>query len=111
MLKKEKKVHLNSICSKVGFLNNLSLLSTCVHFSNVYEAEFELLSLCFIPDEEELIAQMLTNPMVYNMLGVEMCICYDVCMAKGGMEAVVESFYSSMKTQSMARQDNETLAL
>ena len=81
-----------------------------MHLSNVYEAEFELLSLCFI-DEEELIAQMLTNPMVYNMLGIEMCISYDVCMAKGGTEAVVESFYSSIKAQSMARQDNETLAL
>ena len=45
------------------------------------------------------------------MLGIEMCVCYDVCMAKGGTEAVVESFYSSMKAQSMARQDNETLAL
>ena len=96
---KGKKVHLNSICSKVGFLKNLSLSSTCVHFSNVYEAEFELLSLCFIIDEEELIEQMFTNPMVYNMLGIEMCACYDVCMAKGGTEAVVESFYSSTKAQ------------
>ena len=82
-----------------------------MHFSNVYEAEFELLSLSFIIDEEELIAQMLTNPMVYNMIGIEMCVCYDVFMAKGGTEAVVESFYSSMKAQSMARQYNETLVL
>ena len=32
-------------------------------------------------------------------------------MAKGGTDAAVESFYSSMKAQSMARQDNETLGL
>ena len=108
---KGKKVHLDSICSKVGFLKNLSLSSTCLHFSNVYDAEFEHLSLCFMIDEEELIAQMFTNSMVFNMLGIEMCVCYDICMAKGGTEAIVESFYSSMQAQSMARQDNETLAL
>ena len=76
---KGKKVHLNSICSKVGFLKNLSLSSRCVHFSNVYDAEFELLPLSFMIDKEELIAQMFTNPVVFNMLGIEICVCYDIC--------------------------------
>lgn len=48
---KRKKGHLNSIFSKVGFLKSLSVSSTYVHFTDAYEAEFELLSLCIMTDE------------------------------------------------------------
>ena len=109
---KGKKVHIESIRAKVGVLKSLSLSPRTVHFKNVYDAEFEFQSLSLAIDEEELLVQMFTNPAVYNMLGVEACICYDICLAKGGTEAVVESFYSSMQAQAMSGgQDNETLAL
>ena len=108
---KGKKVHIENI-ARVGVLISLSLSPRTVHFKNVYDAQFENQSLSLAIDEEELLVQMFTNPTVYNMLGVEACVCYDICLAKGGTEAVVESFYSSMQAQAMSGgQDNKTLAL
>lgn len=53
-----------------------------------------------------------TNSEVYNLIGKEMCIVTDVALAKGGTEAIVESFYSSMASQAMhGGQSNEALAL
>lgn len=48
----------------------------------------------------------------YEQLGVEMCTALDVALAKGGNEAVVESYYSVMKTNSLGHHmSNETLSL
>ena len=43
--------------------------------------------------------QLLLQVYSTSVLGPEMCTAIDVAVAKGGTEAVVESFYSVMKTQ------------
>ncbi|CAB4015439.1 Hypothetical predicted protein [Paramuricea clavata] len=49
---------------------------------------------------------------IYSAIGIEGCVTIDIALAKGGTEAVVESFYSIMKSQQSTRgQSNETLAL
>ena len=48
----------------------------------------------------------------YDALGLDMSIMVDVALAKGGTEAIVESFYSTMKAQLMhGGQDSKILAL
>ena len=75
-----------------------------LHFQSVYDAEFEFLSVTLVV--EALVVQMYINPKVFDMLSLETCVCHDICMAKGGTEAVVESFYSLITAQA-----NNTLAL
>ena len=50
---------------------------------------------------------------VYNQIGNKCAFwCIDIALAKGGTEAIVESFYSSMASQAMhGGQSNEALAL
>ena len=36
---------------------------------------------------------------IYSAIGIEGCVAIDISLAKGGTEAVVESFYSVMKSQ------------
>ena len=49
---------------------------------------------------------------IYSAIGIEGSIAIDIALAKGGTEAVVESFYSVMKSQqSIGNQTNDTLAL
>ena len=46
------------------------------------------------------------------MVGVEMSICIDIALSLGTTEAIVESLYSVMQSQTMeGGQDNDTLAL
>ena len=49
-------------------------------------------------DENAAILTMYTNEVIYEKLGREMCIIMDVADSKSGSEAVVESFYSVMKS-------------
>ena len=61
-------------------------------------------------DENAAISTIYRNELVYEKLGREMCIIIDVADSKSGSEAVVESFYSVMKSQSMpGGQHNDTL--
>jgi hypothetical protein len=49
---------------------------------------------------------------LYNAIGLEACACLDIALAKGGTEAIVESYYSVMKSQTMSGgQHNDTLGL
>ena len=53
---------------------------------------------------------MYTNEAIYEKLGKEMCIVVDIAVAMSGTEAVAESFYSVMKSQTMSGgQANNTL--
>ena len=75
--------------------------------SPIFKATFNVV-IC----EESRMKEMYENAELYKELGVDMCICIEVSLAKGGTESVVESFYSSMKAQTMySGQKNDTLAL
>ena len=53
-----------------------------------------------------------TDRMLYEAIGMEECSCIDIALAKGGTEAVVESYYSVIASNNMpGGQNNETLAL
>ena len=61
-------------------------------------------------DEIAAFSSMFTNEEIYDRIGREMCIAVDIAMAMSGSEAVVESYYSVMKTQTMpGGQLNDTL--
>lgn len=46
----------------------------------------------------------------YNKIGKAFCIALDVALNMGGSEAIVEGFYSVMKTQQNGNQSNEILS-
>ena len=49
---------------------------------------------------------------VFDAMGIEACVAIDIALVKGGAEAIVESFYSVMKSQQcIDGQSNEILAL
>ena len=48
--------------------------------------------------ESSLFSEIYTNPVLYNDIGKEMCIAIDVVLGASGCEAVVEGFYSLVKT-------------
>ncbi|CAB4031484.1 Hypothetical predicted protein, partial [Paramuricea clavata] len=74
--------------------------------------EFESKTLIIILDEAKVYQSMYTNSEVYNILGKEVCIVQDIALAKGGTESIVESFYSTMASQSLqGGQSNEVLTL
>ena len=81
-------------------------------FPNRYEAQFSKATFNVVICEENIIKEIYQNAELYGKLGVEMCICIDMSLAKGGTESIVESFYSSMKAQTMyGGQNNDILAL
>ena len=81
-------------------------------YSTTYEIKFESATVIAVLDEAKVLESVYTNSEVYSRIGKEMCIVIDIAMAKGGTEAIVESFYSSMASQAMhGGQSNETLAL
>ena len=81
-------------------------------FPNRYEAQFSKATFNVVICEENTIKEIYQNAELYGKLGVEMCICIDMSLAKGGTEPIVESFYSSMKAQTMyGGQNNDILAL
>ena len=52
-------------------------------------------------DQATAFSTFYTNKTIYQMAGKECCIAIDVALAMSDSEAVVESYYSVMKTQSM----------
>jgi hypothetical protein len=102
--------------SNLGNLNRISVCDkmfpkTC-YLCNLYKMEFESKTLITILDEAKVCESMYTNSEVYNILGKEVCIVQDIALAKGGTEAIVESFYSTMASQSLqGGQSNEVLTL
>ena len=59
--------------------------------------------------ENEIVRALYTNEVLYTIIGPVACTAFDVAMATGGCEAVVESFYSVMDTQMQVGQDHVTL--
>jgi hypothetical protein len=59
--------------------------------------------------EDEIVRALYTNKVLYTIIGPVACTAFDVAMATGGCEAVVESFYSVMDTQRQVGQDHVTL--
>ena len=63
-------------------------------------------------NEDAVYKSIFTDRILYEAIGMEACICVDIALAKGGTEAVVESYYSVMASNKMpGGQNNETLAL
>ncbi len=51
---------------------------------NMYQFRLTKLTVCGILDEERFPCQIYWNLVIYSSLGVEMSICIDIAMAKGG---------------------------
>ncbi|CAB3982578.1 Hypothetical predicted protein [Paramuricea clavata] len=63
-------------------------------------------------NEPAVYLSLYTDECVYSKLGKEICLVIDIALAKGGPEAIVESFYSLMKCHKKAGgQNNENLSL
>jgi hypothetical protein len=63
-------------------------------------------------DEDAVLKSVFTDETLYNAIGLEACACLDIALDKGGTEAIVESYYSVMKSQTMSGgQNNDTLGL
>lgn len=63
-------------------------------------------------NEMEVYRSIYTDEHLFTTIGIEGCVSIDIALAKGGTEAVVESYYSVMNSQKMSGgQHNETLAL
>ncbi len=93
-----------------GCLKKLTLAKTSIGnvFANTYELTMEhnQKPIKVKLNEEEI------DEVLYNTIGVGACVAIDIALAKGGTEAVVESYYSVMKSQQKSgNQLNETLAL
>ena len=59
--------------------------------------------------EESVIEHLYCNSVLYNTAGTTAMAAVDVAMAMGGCEAIVESIYSVMGSQSQVSQLNSTL--
>lgn len=76
---------------------------TCLFTFNNGELETTL-------DQKNYIKSIYTNEMFYEKIGREFCVALDVALAMSGFEAVVESYYSVIKTQKkVGGQLNDTL--
>lgn len=61
-------------------------------------------------DAREFYKSFYNDEIFYKRVGKEFCIALDVALNIGGSEAIVEGFYSVMKTQQQdGNQSNETL--
>ena len=89
------------------------LVKTCpTSFDNFCEFIYENVCVYTKFDEKAAFSSMYTNEEIYCRLGKEMCVVIDIALAMSGSEAVVESYYSVMGSQTMpGGQDNETLEL
>ncbi len=83
--------------------------------SNTYLLTLEDTSGCPLKaklNEAQVYHSIYTEESLFNEIGPEGCITIDIALAKGGTEAVVESYYSVMKSQKMfGGQGNGNLAL
>jgi hypothetical protein len=99
-----------------GCLKKLTLAETGIGnvFANTYELTMERNQQPIKAklNEEAVYKSIYTDETLYNAIGVEGCVAIDIALAKGGTEAVVESYYSVMTSQQKSgNQLNETLAL
>ena len=99
-----------------GCLKKLTLAETGIGnvFANTYELTMERNQQPIKAklNEEAVYKSIYTDETLYNAIGVESCVAIDTALAKGGTEAVVESYYSVMTSQQKSgNQLNETLAL
>ncbi len=78
-------------------------------FSDRYEAHFSKATFNVVICEESIIKEMYKNAELHDKFRVEMCICIDISLAKGGTESVVASFYSTMKVQTMYSGHNDNI--
>ncbi|CAB4040841.1 Hypothetical predicted protein, partial [Paramuricea clavata] len=63
-------------------------------------------------NEEAVYKSIYTDEDVYTMFGKEVCLVIDIALAKGGPESIVESYYSTTKSQQQPPgQSNDTLSL
>ncbi len=63
-------------------------------------------------NEDGVYKSLYTDEAVYSICGKEVCLVIDIALAKGGPESIVESYYSTMKSQQQpGGQSNETLSL
>lgn len=61
--------------------------------------------------EQRVYQSFYSNPQIFNIAKPPSCAIIDVVLAKGGPEAIAESFYSAMRAQQQSGgQTNETLA-
>ena len=61
--------------------------------------------------EQQVYQSFYSDPQIFNIAKPPSCAMIDVVLAKGGPEAIAESFYSSMRAQQQSGgQTNETLA-
>ena len=61
--------------------------------------------------EQRVYKSFYSDPQIFNIAKPPSCAMIDVVLAKGGPEAIAESFYSSMRAQQQSGgQTNETLA-
>ena len=102
--------------NKLGILKSMSVVRKVFpgsyHLCNLYEMKFKSVTVITVLDEAKVLESIYTNSEVYNRIGKEMCIVIDIALAKGGTEAIVESFYSSTASQAMhGGQSSEVLAL
>ena len=99
-----------------GCLKKLTLTETSIGnvFANTYELTMERNQqpIKVKLNEEAVYKSIYTDETLYNAIGVQGCLAIDIALAKGGTEAVVESYYSVMTSQQKSdNQLNETLAL
>ena len=60
--------------------------------------------------EQSLYSSFYENETIYSKAGIHSCIIIDVALAKGGPEAIAESFYAAMRYQQQSGgQENDTL--
>ena len=61
--------------------------------------------------EQNVYASFYSNPDIYSIAKAPFCALLDIVLAKGGPEAIAESFYNSMRAQQQSGgQSNENLA-
>lgn len=81
---------------------------------NVYSLTFEGVKEPALAElnEEAVYHSIYCDENVFDAIGIEGCVAMDIALAKGGTEAIAESFYSVMKSQQcIGGQSNEILAL
>ncbi len=82
-------------------------------FNNTYGLQFQSQKdeVIAILDEAAVLRSIYTDKDPYTEIG-EGCTAIDIALAKGGSDAVVESYYSVMKSQSMSGvQSNDTISV
>lgn len=87
-----------SIAQKPSALLSLLPISTPL-LQPMYQLQFTDGTECKAKlDEEAMISSFYTNKEIYDSMGKEACVTFDVIFGMSGSEACVESFYSIVKS-------------